>query len=98
MELNLHQTAKKLFKSGYFKSFELKKNVLHCSYNEWQFNFYRHGRMTVSLPETFVDLRPSFESDYQDYTFQAVVYFTYHRSYPTDNPDFCLRVALDYIF
>lgn len=96
--LNLIPTAKKLYKAGFFSNISIKNNILHCSYGNWQFNFYKEGFLTATLPFSEKVLIPTFESDYHQLGEVDQTSWLHHQKYVTDNPDYCLRVALSYIF
>lgn len=98
LELNLKETAKKIYKTGFFSNLTIKGSILHFEYGNWQFNCYQSGKVTATLPEEYEEMGLTYESEYQSLGMIKKVRWLDHEEIPTDNPEFCKRFALSYVY
>ena len=102
--MNLRKTVKKLYKTGFFHSFELKRNylsykdchgtkyVIHC--HDDRLPYFRIGHV-----ETWTERGLTYESEYYNMgDIDRAVFVDHYTPTTTDNPDFILRASLQNLF
>lgn len=100
--MNLKKTLSKVYKSGFFHSFELTKNTLlfkDCHNNIYTlFPFKSFFLFRIGHVENWQDFAPTYESEYNSLGWINRSKFIDHvKPMYTNNPDYILRVSLEYL-
>lgn len=101
--MNLHKTLKKIYKAGYFHSFELTKNYL--SFKDCYNNLYvlqpfkNFFQLSIGHIEQWKEFKPTYESEYNNLGWVNVAAFVNHiKPVITNNPDYVLRCSIENLF
>jgi hypothetical protein len=104
--MNLFKTLKKVYKTGYFRDFELKKNYLSfvdCNDTKYVLQPARDRLgsfiMRIGHVEVWTRTDLTYESDYcTPGLVECAAFIDHWTPVKTDNPDFVLRASLNNLF